>query len=110
MTVRREGELDGGLFYLVCEYKVFAADAFMRFMEDIAIKQNPAYKNSAKLSDMAADLQVLHEANILALRQYLRENKALHIEGYETFRMFDYKYKLDIMMYLLIKKMRTIEP
>ena len=81
--------------------------ALVCLLEHIVILTHPVYGHSPKLVDMALELRTteVHKANIEELISYLKENNVIHLEGYATFRMADYRNKLDIMMYCLIKKM-----
>ena len=82
----------------------------MSLLVDIAVHENPVYKNSKKLQDMAASLYdtPIYTAVCKALARYLWRNNSLHLEGYVSFRMSEYREKLDIMSYSLIKKMKLI--
>ncbi len=51
----------------------------------------------------------IHLENKKQLTDFLKNNSAVHIEGYASFRMAEYNYKLDLMTYSLIKKLRMTE-
>ena len=109
LSPRSEGRRDG-LFYLCCAYAArdsAITDGFAALLEYVAIQENPVYRYSPKLTDLAKDLQrtPVHFEILSNLTQYLKTNKTLHLEGYVTFRMADYREKLDILSYSLIKKM-----
>ena len=76
-------------------------------LERIIILAHPVYGHSPKLADMAQQLRHTesHQNNVEELARYLDENDLLHLEGYAAFRMADYRHKLDMMMYCLIKKL-----
>ena len=86
----------------------FETEALTCLLERIIILKHPVYGHSSKLTDMAFELRQteIHQANVLELTRYLMENDLLHLEGYTTFRMTDYRNKLDMMMYYLIKKLK----
>ena len=83
-------------------------DTLATLLERIVIFAHPVYGHSPKLADMALELRhtEMHQANMTELARYLEENNLLHLEGYATFRMADYRHKLDMMMYCLIKKLK----
>jgi len=82
-------------------------EELMYFLEDIAVTENPIYRNSAKLRNMAQNLRYapVHKRERKRLKGFLRENGILHLEGYTTFRMEEYRDRLDMMTYSLIKKL-----
>jgi len=109
MVIRGEGiHPQSGSYYMRCLYADFAVEAFTHLLEDIAVQHNPVYRRSAKLRAIAKKLRhtPLHDDNVAALAEYLHEHNKLHVEGYETFRMYDFKYRLDVMAYALVKQLR----
>jgi hypothetical protein len=101
----------GRLFYIRFTYdpqEPYFTDAFICFLEDIVLFENPIYRHSPKLRDAAKNMHrsPVHTQAGECLRRYLRHNKTLHVEGYTAFRMEEYKYRLDMLMYGLIKKYR----
>lgn len=113
LAVRYEGTREG-LFFTCCAYESLTAepmDALVSLLEYIAIQENPVYKHSAKLTGLALELKqtAVHTDNIRRLGRYLKQNRALHLEGYVTFRMPEYTGRLDEIMYSLIKKLKLTE-
>jgi len=96
--------------YKSAEYENFT-NRLMIFLEEIAINNNPIYKHSQKLITLAQDLMhtKLHNHELVQLKMYLKNNKILHLEGYTTFRMEEYRNKLDILAYSLIKKLNLMQ-
>jgi len=91
-----------------CPRQKFDIEAFVTLLERIVISDHPVYGNSPKLADMALELKAteIHQLNMAELAAYLVTNNILHLEGYATFRMADYRHRLDVMMYCVIKKMK----
>ncbi len=85
------------------------AEALTSLLEEAAALENPVYRHSPRLMDIAHDLRgtPVHQENERKLTEFLKYNAAINIEGYVAFRMEDYSYKLDLMTYSLIKKLRT---
>jgi len=83
----------------------------MTLITEIALLENPVYKYSAKLRDMAKDLRgtPIYNEGLIALSHFLKHSRLLHLEGYVAFRMSEYREKLDFMSYSLIKKMKLIQ-
>lgn len=102
------GELHGKLFKVDCSYDCLDADVLTCLLERIVILDHPVYGNSSKLTSMALNLKFtdIHRSNVTQLKGYLEENDLLHLEGYTVFRMADYRHKLDMMMYCIIKKLK----
>ena len=86
-------------------------EALATLLERVIILAHPVYGHSPKLADMASQLHYteIHQNNVAELNRYLDENNLLHLEGYATFRMAEYRHKLDMMMYCLIKKLKLQE-
>ena len=101
----------GGLYTIQCPKDSLDIDALAALLERIIIIEHPVYGYSAKLTNMAFRLRnaEIHQANVAELARYIEEHDVLHLEGYTAFRMSDYLYKLDIMMYCLIKKMKLTD-
>ena len=80
----------------------------MDLLTDIIVQENPIFQYSPKLQDMAHDLRKtpLYDTGLKGLKRFIKHNRALHLEGYMNFRMSDYREKLDLMSYTLIKKLR----
>jgi len=91
-------------------YEVSFLDNVLAMLTDIALCENPIYQHSPKLRDMASDLY--HTQIYLDLKKnllrFFRHNQSLYLEGYVAFRMTEYREKLDMMSYSLIKKMKLI--
>jgi len=109
-AVHRSG-WESGLFTVCCQYdnsKQALAKGLMTLIADIVVQENPIYQHSSKLQDMAHDLRKtpLFATGLKGLARFLKHNNALHIDGYVAFRMTDYREKLDIMSYTLIKKLK----
>ena len=102
---------NGGLYELTCPKNNKNTDSLTCLLEHIVIQRHPIYGHSPKLADMALDLihTKLHQTNFEALRRYIEENDHLHLEGYATFRMTEYRNQLDIIMYRLIKKLKLTD-
>ena len=103
--------LAGGQLTVCCQYenaRPALVKGLMNLLTDIIVRENPIFQYSPKLQDMAHDLRKtpLYETGLRGLRKFLRHNRALHLEGYVTFRMTDYREKLDMMSYTLIKKLK----
>ena len=102
---------DGGMLTVCCQYnhvKPFFVKELMNLLTDIIVQENPIFQYSPKLQDMAHDLRKtpLYDTALKSLMRFLKHNRALHLEGYVTFRMTAYREKLDIMSYTLIKKLK----
>ncbi|MCL2361382.1 MAG: hypothetical protein FWC73_06175 [Defluviitaleaceae bacterium] len=102
-----------GLFSLTCRVNLTDGrfiEGIISMLTDIAQQENPIYQHSPKLRDMAGDL---HNTQVYAnlkkeLIRFIRHNSNLHLEGYVSFRMTEYREKLDMMSYSLIKKMKLL--
>jgi len=96
---------------LCCDRAELDTDALTHLLERIVIFKHPVYGHSRKLADMATELcgGEIHQANRRRLDAYLLEHDELHLEGYAAFRMSDYRNKLDMLMYRLIKKLKLTE-
>ena len=100
---------------LICTWENDATTDFislvMSMLEEIAIKNNPVYRHSPKLHEMALNLRstAVYENEVRRLKSYIRTSRTLNIEGYITFRMGEYINKLDIMAYTMIKKLKLAE-
>ena len=101
----------GGLFFICYRYDQVQgrfAKGLMATLADIAVQENPIYQHSPKLQGIAHDLRKtpLYDAELKSLNRFIKHNRVLHLEGYVTFRMADYREKLDMMSYTLIKKLK----
>jgi len=101
----------GGLYETNCPKDKIDIDGITALLERIVILGHPVYGHSHKLADMAFDLcrTGIHQVNVAELTCYLEEYNLLHLEGYAAFRMSDYRNKLDVMMYCLIKKLKLAD-
>ncbi|MCL2285012.1 MAG: putative sporulation protein YtxC [Firmicutes bacterium] len=83
--------------------------SLLLLLYNIAIKENPIYRHSSKLRHMAENLlnTPLHKDDLKRLKTFLRTGKELHIDGYVTFRMEEFREKLDMMLYSIIKKIHS---
>ena len=98
------------LFELTCmclNYKALPG-ALTELLMDIAEAENAVYRHSSKLRAMAQEVRKtpIYTSEVKRMRTFLAENKALHLEGYVTFRMEEYREKLDMMIYTLVKKIK----
>ena len=100
-----------GLYSTKCSHASLDTDALMCLLERIIILGHPIYGHSPKLADMAIELRhtEIHQTNMLELTRYLKEQDTLHLEGYAAFRMYNYRHKLDMIMYCLIKKLKLAD-
>ena len=106
------GSVAGGLFTLNCQYSHPGfAQKLMDLLTHIVLLEHPIYQNSQKMKDMAGDLKgtALYAATLRDLSRFIKHNRSLNLEGYMAFRMSDYKEKLDMMSYSLIKKMKLAQ-
>ena len=114
VNLRRAGKLDCGMFSINCLYNhtdtVFIG-GLMTLLTDIALQENPIYLHSPKLREMAGELRdtSLYTAAYKDFICFLKHNRELYLEGYVAFRMAEYREKLDMMSYSLIKKMKLIQ-
>lgn len=105
--------LRGGMFSVSIRFIITDSpviEALLTLLTDIALQENPIFKHSPKLQDMAGDLRNTQVFSNLkrSLLRFIKHNNSLHLEGYVAFRMAEYREKLDIMSYSLIKKMKLI--
>ena len=102
---------EDSFFKAQCLRKEIDIDALASLLERRVILGHPLYRDSPKLADMALELRgtAVHKANSSELAQYIEENDLLYLEGYAIFRMSDYRHKLDMMMYCLIKKLKLTD-
>jgi len=72
----------------------------------IATYENPVYRYSTKLQDLALGLKdtALFFDDVKRLKSFLQANKELHIDGYIAFRIDEYCEKLDTILYTIVKK------
>jgi len=105
------GESHGKFYKVYCSYDNLDTNVLTYLLERIVILDHPVYGKSSKLTDMALELKFTdaHRSNVFQLERYLEENDLLHLEGYTIFRMADYRNKLDIMMYCIIKKLKLTD-
>ncbi|MCL2839182.1 MAG: hypothetical protein FWE05_00280 [Defluviitaleaceae bacterium] len=83
-------------------------NALTALLMDIVEIENPVYKHSPRLRKMAqtARNSSIYKREVQRMKTFLEENKALHLEGYATFRLSEYREKLDTMIYQLVKKIK----
>ncbi|MDR1663665.1 MAG: hypothetical protein LBR83_01915 [Clostridiales bacterium] len=110
LSRRGEGRAEG-LFFLSCAFDAKnksgeVVEGIASLLEYVAIQENPVYRQSPALQNIALDLRgtPVHAENIKKLRAFLQQNRALHLEGYVSFRMSDYREKLDLLTYSVIRK------
>ena len=113
LTVRRAKKHSGKAIYTRCYSNPTEPDfieALTALLIDIALQENPVYQHSPKMREMAGDLRGTQVyANLRrGLIRFVKNNRTLHLEGYVAFRMKEYREKLDMMSYSLIKKMKLI--
>jgi len=111
LIIANRSALAEGLLTVYCQYdnaRPVFAKGLMNLLTDIIVQENPIFQYSPKLQDMAHDLRKtpLYDRGLKNLRRFIKHNRALHLEGYVNFRMSDYREKLDMMSYTLIKKLR----
>jgi len=82
------------------------ARSLMHVLHKIALAQNPVYRHSHKLRDMADGIlnTDTHAHALTQLKTFLKSNNAINLEGYVTFRMENYRAKLYMMLYSIVKK------
>lgn len=91
-------------------WEVSAADNFaqalMLLLHKLAMSENPVYRHSPKLRDLADSLfnTDVHTKAVTELKAFIKSNKELNIEGYVTFRMEAYHTQLDMLLYTIMKK------
>jgi len=102
---------DANLYLAKYPRDKFDIECFTNLLERIVILQHPVYSQSPKLADIALELRAteIHQLNTAELANYLASNTTLHLEGYTTFRMADYRHRLDVVMYCIIKKLNLAE-
>lgn len=83
-------------------------ERLLSLLMEVAEKENPIYRHSPKLRDLAKDLRRtdIYKKELRQLKGFLSGSGTLHLEGYVTFRMSEYREKLDMMVYSLVKKLR----
>lgn len=108
MTVRYAGQHEGLYYMRVIFDGTQPAETLTGLLEYVAVQENPVYRHSEKLTSLALTLRhtPIHADNLSRLTQYIKENRRLHLEGYVVFRMAEYRHKLDMMMFSLIKNMK----
>ncbi|MCL1863317.1 MAG: hypothetical protein FWF78_07115 [Defluviitaleaceae bacterium] len=96
-----------GLKFYICDTEMFC-EMLLGLLLEVAESENPMYKHSSKLREMAKNLKgtPLYGRELNHLKKYVNTNTELHLEGYVTFRMEELKGKLDLMVYSLVKKIK----
>jgi len=82
------------------------AHSLMHLLHIISMAENPVYRYSPKLRDLAnglLDTDTYTQA-LAELASFLKANKEINLDGYATFRMEEYRAKLDMMLYTIMKK------
>lgn len=93
-------------------FAVRERDAFYRalldLLCDIAEAENPVYRHSPQLRGMARELRhsPVYSRELRRLRQFVAGSRELFLEGYATFRMSEFREKLDSLIYSLVKKIK----
>ncbi|MCL2357157.1 MAG: hypothetical protein FWC70_08375 [Defluviitaleaceae bacterium] len=103
----RKTQTECALKFAVVRREPFCA-LLLTFLADTAALENPVYRHSAKLREMALSLRKtpLFKRELRLLREFFAQNSELNVEGYTTFRMFEFREKLDTMIYTLVKKIK----
>ena len=102
-----------GDYSIIFAWEASVTSAFIQaliiLLYDIVTYENPIYRHSPKLRNLAEGLQdtQLYQCDIERLKAFLRANKDLNIDGYLAFRMEAYRAKLDMMLYRIIKKINS---
>ena len=104
----KTGNIKGNTLKLTITETETFCEMLMNLLADAAEMENPIYKNSVKLRKMARDLRrtPAYIRELRQLKEFTAGSKELNIEGYVTFRMSEYKEKLDMMMYSIVKKIK----
>ena len=84
-------------------------DALLLMLQSIVMHENPVYRHSPKLRDLANSIKdtELHIHELQLLKAFIRANKNIHLDGYAAFRMEAYREKLDMMLYRIVKKIKS---
>jgi hypothetical protein len=106
--VERSARETAAFLCVAYPWKALDISALTSFLERVAVYRHPVYSRSPRLAELALNRAEVHEANVRKLSEYLDTHTSLNIEGYITFRMAEYHYKLDIIMYGIIKKLKLI--
>jgi hypothetical protein len=106
--IKNTGNPDGAVFYFAIAEREAFCETLLHLLCDIAEAENPIYKHSAKLRQMAHDLRKtpLFGSELRLLSEFVSTGKEIHLDGYVTFRMGEFKEKLDMMVYSLVKKLK----
>jgi len=82
------------------------ARSLMHLLHKIALAENPVYRHSPKLRELADGLLTTDTfAQTLAqLKVFIKSSKEINLDGYVIFRMEAYRTKLDMMLYNIVKK------
>jgi len=85
------------------------AGALLHVIYSIVIRQNPVYKNSPKLQELATGLNdtpqyTYDQARLVA---FIKTHTELYFDGYITFCMDDYRAQLDMILYKIVKKINS---
>jgi hypothetical protein len=84
------------------------ADTLAALLEEAAAMENPVYRHSPQLLNVARDMRSapIHAEDTKQLVEFLKINSTINIEGYVAFRMSEYSYRLDLTTYGLIKRLQ----
>ena len=95
------------LSFMIARRETFH-EMLLKLLMDIAENENPVYKHSENLRKMARDLRSspTFERELLLLGEFTAATRQLNLEGYVTFRMCEFREKLDLMIYSLVKKIK----
>lgn len=101
-------ERDGYAIELTVARRDVFCEALLGLLMDLAENDNAVYRYSAKLRVMAGALRAgpVFARELRRLREFVRDSKLLFMEGYVTFRMAEFREKLDMMIYSLVKKIK----
>ena len=82
--------------------------ALLELLADIAQAENPVYKYSARLREMAQELRQtpLYAEELQRLKKFVSQSRELNLEGYVLFRMDEFRERLDLLIYSLAKKLK----
>ena len=86
-------------------------DCLAAFLQDVAVLENPVYRCSPKLREIAKDLQEspAHSREVQRLKAFLRGSRVLNLEGYIIFRMGEFRHQLDIISYRAVKMLGLMQ-
>jgi len=82
------------------------AQTLMHLLHKIIMAENPVFRYSPKLRNLANGIlgTETHTQALAELTAFLKANKEINLDGYAAFRMEEYRAKLDMMLYTIMKK------